>query len=376
MALSCTIYDRTFTRRGFINDAELVEITPMHNDVGMAKITLPLDHPKAALLHGEEGMRAVFEQDGEHRLSGYLGAIEAVGPTGEGKITFTFDDDYQELRDILGWPVPGVDIVQQYQAEYHTLTGPAETVVKTLVQANGVTRLGKPITIAPDQGRGQVVTVSMRFHPLYDKLVPVLDAAGIGVSIRQVGSGLLLDCYEPNTYPLDLTEEAGIVTNFKWTYRPAAATEVIVGGKGEGVEREFYREVHPTRAAELGRKIEVFRDARDANQETIQERGVVYAQRAAETFTETRALPGVSLALSETSNFRYGGDRFNIGDRVKVRLGAGLVIEDILRSVLIRQSVEDGLVTTPQVGEGKTVEQIIAGGLKGLARGLRDLRSR
>lgn len=374
MAVTCTLYDKEFTRIGFVNDAELVEITPMHNDVGMAKLTLPLDHPKAALLL-EDGTRAVFEQDGEHRLSGTVGAVEAVGPSSEGSITFTFDDDYQELRDILGWPVPGAALTAQ-AVEYYTLTGPAETVVKTLVQLNGVDRLGKPITIAPDLGRGQVITVSIRFHPLYDKLVAALDAADIGVTIRQVDGGLLLDCYEPQTYPLDLTEEAGIVTNFKWSYRPPAATDVVVGGKGEGVEREFRSFTEAPRIAQLGRRIEVFRDARDSNSEVLAEREAVYAERAGETFTETKALPGVSLALSETSNFRYGGDRFNVGDRVRVRLGTGLTVEDILRSVSIKWSVDDGLVTTPQVGEGKTVEQIIANGLKGLARGLRDLRSR
>ena len=374
VGLTCTIYDKEFTRVGFVNDAELVEVTPTHNDVGMAKLTLPLDHPKAALLM-EPGTRAVFEDDGEHRLSGTVGFIEAQGPSSEGTITFTFDDDYQELRDILGWPVPDAALTAQ-AVEYYTLTGPAETVVKTLVQANGVDRLGKPITVAPDLGRGEVITVSIRFHPLYDKLVEVLDAAGIGVSIRQVDGGLLLDCYEPVTYALDLTEAAGIVTDFKWTYRPPAATDVVVGGKGEGVEREFRSYTEAPRIAELGRRIEVFRDARDSNSEVLSEREAVYAERAGETLAETRALPGVSLALSETSNFRYGGDRFNVGDRVRVRLGAGLIVEDILRSVHIKRSVDEGLVTTPQVGQSKSVEQIIAGGLKGLARGLRDLRSR
>lgn len=378
LAISCTVYNKDFEREGFINDAELVEVTPTHNDVGIAKLTLPVDHPKAILLTelATTGMaRAVFEEDGEHRLSGPCQFIEAQGPTSEGRIVFTFDDDFQELRDILGWPVPGAALTAQ-TAEYHTLTGPAETVVKTLVQLNGVTRLGKPITIAPDLGRGQTITVAMRFHPLYDKLVPVLDAAGIGITIKQSGAGLLLDCYEPEPYPLDLTEQAGIVTDYRWTFRPVAATDVVVGGKGEAVEREFRSFTDAPRIAALGRRIEVFRDARDSNSEVLAEREAVYAERAAETFAETKALPGVSISLSETSNFRYGGDRLNVGSRVRVKLGTGLIIEDILRSAHIRDSADDGLTTIPQVGESKSVEQIIAGGLKSLSRGLRDLRSR
>jgi hypothetical protein len=378
MALSCTIYDKEFWREGFINDAESVEVTPTHNDVGIAKLTLPLDHPKAAMLvelATTGSARAVFEEDGEHRLSGPLEFIEASGPSNEGLITFTFDDDFRELRNILGWPVPGAGIGAQ-TSEFYTLTAPAETVVKTLVQLNGVARLGKPITIAPDLGRGETITVSLRFHPLYDKLVPVIDKAGIGVSIKQSGAGLLLDCYEPTTYPLDLSEQAGIVTGFKWTYRRETATDVIVGGKGEAVEREFFKSSDPARIDKLGERIEVFRDARDNQGETYPEREVVYIERVNETLSETQALPGVALTLSETSNFRYGGDRFNVGDRVRVKLGTGLVVEDILRSALIRQSSADGFTTVPMVGENKTVEQIIAGGLKSLARGLRDLRSR
>ena len=378
MGLSCTVYNKEFEREGFINDAEALEVTPTHNDVGIAKLTLPLDHPKAALLVDlatTGSARAVFEEDGEHRLSGPLEFIEATGPSSEGLITFTFDDDFRELRNILGWPVPAAALTAQ-TVEYYTLTGPAETVVKTLVQLNGVTRLGKPITIAPDLGRGQVITVSIRFHPLYDKLVPVLDRAGIGISIKQSGAGLLLDCYEPTLYPLDLSEAAGIVTDFKWTYRREAATDVVVGGKGEAVEREFRSFTDAPRISQLGERIEVFRDARDSNSDILSEREAVYAERASETFAETKALPGVSISLSETSNFRYGGDRFNVGDRVRVKLGTGLLVEDILRSVSIRDSADNGFTTVPMVGENKTVEQIIAGGLKSLSRGLRDLRSR
>lgn len=371
--LTTTIYDKNYQRIGFVNDAEALYVTPKHNDVGMAKLTLPLDHPKAALILGAAldggNVRAVFEQDGEHRLSGPIGGIEASGPQADGTITFTFDDDFGELRNILGWPVPAAGLDAQ-TVEYYTITGPAETVVKDLVRRNGVQRLGKAITIAPDLGRGAVITVSIRFHPLYDKLIPVIDAAGIGVSIKQSGAGLLLDCYEPEPYPLELSEGSGIITGWSWSYLPASATDVIVGGQGDGVARVLRPFSDSSRAASLNNRIEVFRDARDSDSDTV------YQERADETFAETAAKPGVRITLSETSNFRFGAGGINLGAKVRLRIGPGLVVDDILREATISDTAENGHLTVPSIGENKSVEQVIAGGLKSLARGLRDLRSR
>jgi hypothetical protein len=367
--ITTTVYDKAFVRVGFINDPTEVVITPRHNDVGTAKLTLPLDHPKAAMLL-EPGVRAVFEEDGEFRLSGPVRAIDAEGPSTEGTITFTFDSDFRELKNILGWPVPGAAITAQGTAEFYTITGPAETVVKDLVTKNGVTRLGKPITVAPNLGRGGTITVAARFEPLYDKLVPVLDGAGIGVTIKQSGAGLVLDCYTPSTYPLELTEESGIITNFSWSYTPPTATDVVVGGQGDGIDRTFLKFQDTARTAEQGERIEVFKDATDADTPEL------FQERANETLAENAGLPGVKVEMSETSNFRYGGDRFNVGDKVRVRIGPGLVVEDILREATITWTHDDGKTTVPAIGETKTPEQKLAGGLKNLARGLRELRSR
>lgn len=366
--ITTTVYDKAFARVGFVNDPVAVTITPRHNDVGFAKLTLPLDHPKAGMLL-EPGVRAVFEEDGEFRLSGPVRAIDAEGPSSEGTITFTFDDDYRELKNILGWPVPAAALSAQV-AEFYTVTGPAETVVKDLVSKNGVTRLGKPITVATDLGRGAVITVKIRFEPLYDKLIDVLDGAGIGVTIRQSGAGLVLDCYEPTTYPLELTEESGIITNFSWSYTPPTATDVVVGGQGDGVDRTFLKFQDTARTTEQGERIEVFRDATDADTPEL------FEERANETLAENAGKPGVRVEMSETSNFRYGGDRFNVGDKVRVRIGPGLVVEDVLREATITWTHSDGKTTIPAIGESKTPEQQLAGGLKNLARGLRKLRSR
>jgi len=366
--ITTTVYDKAFVRIGFVNDPEAVTIIPRHNDVGQAKLTLPLDHPKAPLLL-QPGARAVFEEDGEFRLSGPVRAIDAEGPSSEGTITFTFDDDLRELKNILGWPVPAAALSAQ-TVEFYTITGPAETVLKDLVSKNGVTRLGKPITVAPNLGRGATITVKARFEPLFDTLMPVLGGAGIGVTIRQSGSGLVLDCYQPTTYPLELSEESGIITNYSWSYTPPTATDVVVGGQGDGADRVFLKFQDTARTADQGERIEVFRDATDADTPAL------FQERANETLTENAAKPGVRIEMSETSNFRYGGDRFNVGDKVRVRIGPGLIVEDVLREATITWTHADGKTTVPAIGESNTPEQKLAGGLKNLAKGLRKLRSR
>jgi hypothetical protein len=197
-----------------------------------------------------------------------------------------------------------------------------------------------------------------------------LDGAGIGVTIKQSGAGLVLDCYTPSTYPLELTEESGIITNFSWSYTPPTATDVVVGGQGDGIDRTFLKFQDTARTAEQGERIEVFKDATDADTPEL------FQERANETLAENAGLPGVKVEMSETSNFRYGGDRFNVGDKVRVRIGPGLVVEDILREATITWTHDDGKTTVPAIGETKTPEQKLAGGLKNLARGLRELRSR
>ena len=233
-----TLYNKDFVRQGWLGDPEDLTVSPVFNGIGDAVITVATTNAKLPLLR-ERGARVVIENEfGDHLVGGKIRAKSGKGPTLDGSMTFTVVDDYRLLSRVLGWPVPTAALTAQ-TSEYHTLSGPAETVLKAAVQANAVTRLGEPVTVAPDLGRGDSITAAFRFHPLADQLFPAVETAGLGVTVRQVGNRLVVDCFEPQLHPRTLTEAGGIVTEWDWTEAEAEATDVVVGGKGEGVARKF-----------------------------------------------------------------------------------------------------------------------------------------
>jgi hypothetical protein len=363
-----TIYDRDFQRQGWLGNPESLSVSVNHNDVGDASITVAASNAKVPLLL-ERGARVVIEYQDEHLISGAVRTRSGQGPSVNGSLTFSVVDDFRLFHRILGWPVPGAAITAQTN-EYHTISGPAETVLKTVVTANAITRLGQPVTVAPDLGRGANITASFRFHPLADRLFPAVDVAGIGVTVRQDGSGLLVDCYEPILHPRTLTEAAGVVVEWSWTSSEAEATDVVVGGQGEGTARQFAKYADVPLASVIGERIEVFRDARDTSS------GDVFGERATETFAETAMKAGLSVKLAETSVFRYGGPGgVRKGDVVNLEVGGGLVITDTLRSATLSWTRANGLEVSPAIGDiSESTDKALASAIATVAAGVRDLR--
>jgi hypothetical protein len=343
-----SIYDKAFGFVDWLGAPLRLEIHLRHNDMSTAQITVDADDPKAVGLNAA-GARVVIERGDDFLMSGRVSLVSAKGPRSEGELTFTVEDDFRVVRDVLAWPVPTGSVsadgtINGQTVEYYTKSGPAETVVKDIIQKNAVTRLGLPITIAPDQGRGDSVTFTGRFHPLRDRLFPAIDQAGIGVTVRQSGAGLVMDCYTPRVFSPTLSEESGTLTNWDYSTSAPKNTRVIVGGQGEGTARTFKQFVDTGRETDWADKIEVFQDARDTSV------GDIYAARAAETLAEGAPMSGFSLTLSETETFRYGGpDGVERGDQVTVKMGS-LTATDVLReATLIFDG--DGETITPIVGE-------------------------
>lgn len=362
-----TVYDKDFVRQGWLGDPESLNVSLTHNGGGEATFTAGARNAKLNVLM-ERGARVRISYRGEHLISGPVRAKAGKGPLTDGTITFTVQDDFRLFHRILGWPVPGNGLASQ-TAMAQVLTGPAETVLKTVVGDNA-DRLGEPVTIAPDLGRGADITCSFRFHPLADKLFPAVDGAGIGATVRQDGAGLTVDCYEPASYPRVLTEAGGNVLEWSWTSAEAEATNVVVGGAGEGTARAFQEFTDEGIYGALGERIEIFKDATDATDSGIR------AQRAAEAFKETAAKAGLSVKLAESSVFRYGGEHgVHVGDRVTLTVGDGLTITDTLRTVALAWTRDAGLTVTPAIGDiSNNTDRVFALKLAAVAAGVRDLR--
>ena len=364
-----TVYNG-FEFKGFIGNPSSASFTPRHNQKGSGSITMDADDPKTEFLEADNARVVVHHKpDGEWEflMSGWVESERAEGPKVNAKVVFQILDDGIVLEDTDGWPVPTSPISNQSAAEYATYTGAAETVVKNAARAN-FQRLGLPITVATDQGRGSTVPggVAFRFHPLADKLRPAADAAGIGITVRQDGAGLVLDCYEPRTYPHTLSEEAGTITEWSYERQRATATRAVAGGKGDGTARVFASYVDSSLEASSGRVREVFKDATDVDTTTALQ------GRAQQTVTEGAPTYGFSVKLSESGMFRYGEKGVRVGDIVTVDIG-GSQRTDVLRECTLAFNRESGPTQTPVIGAiDQTPERKTALFIARLAQGLRN----
>lgn len=369
--LRITVYDRSFVRKGWLGNPESVTVTVGFNIVGKADVTFPSDHNRAADIL-TEGARLVIEYPGLDLplITGPITGVQGQGPEGQSTVTVTVTDDLSILWETLGWQVPTAAISAQDTAEYRTYTGNAETIVKTMVQEQAVTRFAHPLTVGPNLNRGAVIAggVKIRMHALADRLFPAVEQAGIGVRIYQSGPGLVLDVYEPTVYSKVISEAAGTLRSWKWNRANPTATHVVGGGQGEGTLRTFRTAADAALAALYGRKVEVFADAR--NGETTAE----VDQSTSEVLFEGKPKSGLELELAETPYFRYG--TVIVGDQVTIRAGA-LEIFEVLRTATITWTRAGGLKVQPVVGKTENSSDAkVAGAIKALWRGLTNLKVR
>lgn len=355
-----TVYNKDRLFEGQVGAPIDAKVTPrVFPLVGSAVLTVSLDDPQFGNLRAD-GARVIFEDDGEHLLSGPVD--ECVIDTEMESMVVTVIDDSWILWVILGWQVPGSAITNQGAVEYGTYTGNAETVVKQLVQENGVARLQIPgLKVAPNLRRGADIPggASFRMHPLPDRLFPGVEMAGIVLQVRQVGTDLVFDVYEPRAYPHTLSVEGRTLKKAVHTRRRPRGSRVVIGGNGEGKERRYRALTDHAREAAHGFCGETYRDARDVNPDElpggVAEANLIMDARGWETLKESDAVDGLSITLAESSVFGYGRDGVLIGDRVPVNI-RGTVITDTVNEAVIEWVTPNYVRATPMIGEQTSPE--------------------
>lgn len=339
-------------------DAEAV-LSP--NVVPAAEFTVPSNHEVVADIMTTGARCRVFFR-GEEQFRGLIAETPGDGP--DGYVTARVVGDLQELWSWYGRQVPSAPISNQFQ-DYRTYTGPAETVFKTALAEN-FARLGVPWTVAPDQGRGASVSTQLRMHPLGDKLIPLLDLSNLTVTLAYTDAGVVVDVREPVTVPGVLTLETGIPDLYTYTRQAPTMTRCVVGGRGEGAEREFIEVIYPEREAEWGIIREGFVDGRNT------EEGADLTVDAHQALAEGAARVGLNTTLVETDRFLYG-TTYRIGDLVSVDVAPVQTLQRI--SVSISETADDGVVVTPRIGEIDDTEDTDARlwrAVARLSRGIRD----
>lgn len=376
-AFRISVYNKDRVFQCQIGNPAMLTATPRHNLIGTATMAVPLDHRRIQELM-EDGARLGLSFMGEHLMSGPItdDLLETDGKSG--LYTVMMQDDKRILWDILGFPVPGVTDtpgpLDQSAAEYRTYTGNAETILKTAVTENGVTRMGLPgLTVATDLGRGATIPggVPLRMHPLADQMFPALEDAGIGVTVQQQGTSLVLDVYEPATHPRTLKINGRTLKKISMTRTRPRSSRVVIGGQGEGVARNFRYLIDSAREAQYGMVAETFRDARDDNDPAVMD------ARGQETLLENGPKNGVSLTLAGSGIFKYGPGGFHVGDRIPVQVAEGLTITEVIRECTLTWVSKDYAKVDPAIGERTNdPERVTAQRIAAIARGQRNQERR
>lgn len=376
----------------------------------------------------EDGARIVAQYRGEHLLSGMIRA-DSGSITPAGTLAYTVEDDWRVLENTLAWVAPDrplqpaalADLAQAWQTgpagTPGTTTGQsgyfiwpegvdsAEAMIKHIAQANLVDRLGRPVTVLPNQDRGGdaragglMATLTPRNGSLADEIAPILDWSGLGLRVWQEprGTGLLLDVFEPDTWPTELDYSSGALQDGDYERHRPTATRMVIGGPGEGPDRAFYGVVDTELEERYGDVIELFGDATGASLEwpeslsdafrvakyftlrsevagNLKDRFIAYLAAAGrKKLDENRATASISAALAETEAFSmYGPDGLRPGDLVPIATPAGPIVERITSATL---ALSNGLTVTPTLGESTSDEdEAIWEAIAAIAAGFRRL---
>ncbi|GAA2022571.1 hypothetical protein WDZ16_12915 [Pseudokineococcus marinus] len=362
------VYDRERRRLGLLGAPRLLVATGRHLGVSTATIEVPLDHPRATALQ-QQAARVEVDWRDQYLLGGRT--VVEPEDTGDVEVLRLQVFDYAELlRQTLGW-VDASRPIEDQGREYATWRGTTEGVVKAIVGGQ-FARVGLPVQIAPNLGRGlPKVTVRSRFDQLDELVYPLLEEAGLGLTIRPTGpehrrTGLVLDVHEPPTYPVRLTKASGVVRSSRVSLGRPTATRVIVMGGGEGKDRDLRHFADYPLEAQYNVAIETTVDARDARSDldraladqerlaedpdatTAQKSAAAalvaterteyeaeLAARGAAALAEGAPRGSASVQLSETRTFRFGTGAVQLGARLPMALAGGVQLTERLREVTV-----------------------------------------
>lgn len=325
------------------------EVTLRFNVASTAQIVVDDSHPVASLLtqDGSEGLRAavfLIRTDGatvlKHRLvEGQVTSPEGTGPLG--KVTIPVIDDWEWFSQILAYPNPALPIGAQDRAfaQYRGLSGDRAL---DAIRANA-TRLGLPWDVPSVSGLGTAGATDLRFEPLSTVAESLtLDRLQLSLVRPEGGTRWAVSIASGTVYSRPLTPESGLLHSWSWRRERSRYTRMVVGGTGNGVERELASMTDAARENAVGRIMEGFADANGA------EAGANLTPYGTDALADAGPKASLSATLRESAWFRFP-DAYQIGTRVKVQIGS-VEVDDVITEIRVSQDDEGPITVTPKLG--------------------------
>ena len=274
--ITVEVRDSSLTKVGRLLGADLVdsEFVLRFNEVGQWKVKLHGSSPMASLL-SQPGYGIVLTTANGVAMSGPMTTAKLVQSQDDPDGTWEIEgvDDSVILAERLAYPQPSNGDVTTQVPAFDERTDVAETVLKEYVDENLVSgptvRAVTGLTVASDQARGSTVVGRARFDQMQELFFGLAQTGGIGYEIKQVGTGLVFDVYEPvdRSALVRLDIENGRLQKVEYVNAAPLVTRAIVAGAGELEERLFYEGTltQSTNAETAwGRRIERLVDARSS----------------------------------------------------------------------------------------------------------------
>lgn len=363
-----------------------------HNQPASGSVDLPARPQYMELL--QPGNRLVVIRDGDIWCAGPLEepqsyAWDLQGNADPGTVRVAFSDDLARVAGYLTYPEPAkaftgqtttTDVVRKLA------TTNAETIIRTLVNENCgpgalTARQIERLVLDAVAGVGSNRTLSTRFEPLLDACRTAAAADGLGFRTRQVGDEIRFGVYAPvdRTSTARFSRGLGNLRSVSFTMAaPLATSELVQGGEdpkqqvatGEPANERVYVEVTSGAAADWYRVEKLIDKSGDDN--------TAGELTQAGTLELGNDNPQASLATVtvDTEDLRAGRD-FGLGDRVTVALPTGLEVTDIVQTIRLEATPDEGELVTSVVGSSdKTTTSATVRLVRDLARRLGRLEAR
>ncbi|MEW2383388.1 siphovirus ReqiPepy6 Gp37-like family protein [Micromonospora sp. NPDC047707] len=300
------------------------------------------------------GNRVVVRDQGRYFKSGPIEGLDfkrtAKGEDAGGKWVVDFGDDAAHIANRITYPDPTATATAQTADSHWSGTGPAGTLMLTLIDANAgpralTARRVPQLVIGAGAGLGATLTYTSRWIDLYDELraLALLGGAGVpggrlGVRTRQVGRDIVAEVYAPRdrTHLARFSFGLGNLRSVHVANQAPTCTVAIVAGAGQGTDRNIVERVDAAAVATWWRS-EEFVDQRQAEAGDTAK----LEQSGDEALDAGREQLTVTTDTVDTPQVVYG-DAYDVGDLALVIPGGAAPITDVVRAVRLQVTPREG----------------------------------
>ncbi|MGW0599967.1 siphovirus ReqiPepy6 Gp37-like family protein [Streptomyces sp. NPDC002776] len=306
-----------------------------------------------------------------------------------GTVTVRFSDDLARIAGYLTYPEPALGFGLQNPAadvRWTRKSVNAELIIRALVDENcgpgalSARRIERLVLDAV-AGVGSTRSISTRFEPLLDACRTAAAWNRLGFRTRQDGSLIKFGVYAPvnRTSTARFSAGLGNLRSVAFTQAaPLATSELVQGGNdpkvpalaGEPANARVYVEVTSGAQADWYRVEKLIEES--GKDDTDGE----LTQAGALALGEDNPQSSLATVTVDTEDLKAGRD-YGLGDLVTIVLPSGLEIADIVQTIRLDVTPDDGEVVTSVIGDSdKTTVSAVARTVRELGRRVGRLETR